>query len=144
LVVTEAWLIDKSVLVRMPSHPDEPLWSQRVDRGLVHICSVTLLQLGYSARTAVDHAQLLRTSPLSRMIVQWDLPVAVTRRAYEVQGLLATAGRHRAPSGRAGAPSGSDLLVAAVAEALGLTVLHCDKDYELIAEVTGQPQSRLS
>ncbi|NLE98336.1 MAG: PIN domain nuclease, partial [Propionibacterium sp.] len=54
----------------------------------------------------------------------------------EVQGLLARRGQHRAP----GIP---DLLVAACGEVLGLTVLHLDKDFELIAEVTGQPVERL-
>ena len=36
-----------------------------------------------------------------------------------------------------------DLLIAAVAELAGLTVLHLDEDFELIAEVTGQPVERL-
>jgi len=65
------------------------------------------------------------------------MPITVTQRAYEVQRLLAQAGHHRAPSV-------SDLLVAATAEAVGLTVLHVDKDFELIAGVTGQPLCRLS
>jgi predicted nucleic acid-binding protein len=58
------------------------------------------------------------------------------QRAVEVQALLADQGRHRAPA----IP---DLLVAAVAERAGLTVLHLDKDFELIAEVTAQPVERL-
>jgi hypothetical protein len=36
-----------------------------------------------------------------------------------------------------------DLLVAATAELAGLTVLHVDKDFELIAGVTGQALERL-
>jgi predicted nucleic acid-binding protein len=136
MVVTEAWLIDKSALVRLPADPDEPTWSRRVDQGLVHVCAVTLLEVGYSARHAADHARLLGSTPLSRMIVEWDIPANVTRRAYEVQGLLAAGGQHRAPSV-------ADLLLAATAEAVGLTVLHCDKDFELIAEVTGQTLHRL-
>jgi len=51
--------------------------------------------------------------------------------------LLADRGRHRAPSV-------SDLIVAATAELAGLTVLHLDKDFELIAEVTGQPTEHLA
>jgi predicted nucleic acid-binding protein len=31
------------------------------------------------------------------------------------------------------------LIIAATAELAGLTVLHCDKDFDLIASVTGQP-----
>lgn len=58
-------------------------------------------------------------------------------RAVEVQMLLADQGRHRAPS----VP---DLIVAATAELTGLTVLHLDKDFELISEVTGQPTEHLA
>ena len=57
-------------------------------------------------------------------------------RAVEVQMLLAGSGLHRAPS----VP---DLIVAAIAELGGLTVLHVDKDFELIAGITGQPTERL-
>lgn len=57
-------------------------------------------------------------------------------RAVEVLTLLASRGQHRAPS----IP---DLLIAATAEIAGLTVLHCGKDFELIAAVTGQGLERL-
>jgi predicted nucleic acid-binding protein len=36
-----------------------------------------------------------------------------------------------------------DLIIAAVAESAGLTVLHDDKDFELIAEITRQRIERL-
>jgi hypothetical protein len=48
----------------------------------------------------------------------------------DVQGELSKTGRHRVPI--------PDLLIAAAAEAGGLTVLHYDSDYDTIAEVTGQ------
>jgi predicted nucleic acid-binding protein len=57
-------------------------------------------------------------------------------RAVEVHLLLADQGKHRAPS----IP---DLIIAATAELAGLTVLHLDKDFDLIAEVTGQATERL-
>jgi predicted nucleic acid-binding protein len=69
------------------------------------------------------------------MPVEYLTP-AIEQRAEVVQGLLADRGQHRAPS----VP---DLLIAAAAELLDLTVLHMDKDFELIAEVTGQPVERL-
>ena len=37
-----------------------------------------------------------------------------------------------------------DLIVAAAAELGGLTVLHLYKDFDVLAEVTGQPVERLS
>jgi predicted nucleic acid-binding protein len=36
------------------------------------------------------------------------------------------------------------LRIAATAELAGLTILHLDKDFEVIAQVTGQPVERLS
>jgi predicted nucleic acid-binding protein len=44
-----------------------------------------------------------------------------------------------AGQGHPRAPSVPDLLVAAIAELASLTVLHLDKDFELIAQVTAQP-----
>jgi predicted nucleic acid-binding protein len=41
------------------------------------------------------------------------------------------------------APSIPDLIIAATAEFAGLTVLHLDKDFEIIASITGQPLERL-
>ena len=54
-----------------------------------------------------------------------------------MQLLLADRGLHRAPSIR-------DLLIAATAEKVGLTVLAVDKDFDLIAEITGQPVQTLA
>lgn len=65
------------------------------------------------------------------------LTPAIEDRAVEVQTLLADCGEHRAPA----IP---DLLVAATAELAGLAVLHLDKDFDLIAGITGQPVERLA
>jgi predicted nucleic acid-binding protein len=73
--------------------------------------------------------------PLSLMPIEYLTP-AMEQRAIEVQTQLADRGQHRAP----GIP---DLLIAAVAERAGHTVLHLDKDFELIAAVTGQATERL-
>ncbi|WP_261565505.1 hypothetical protein [Frankia gtarii] len=43
---------------------------------------MTLLEVGCSARNGPEHTRLLDTLPLARMIVEWDMPAAVTRRAY--------------------------------------------------------------
>jgi predicted nucleic acid-binding protein len=61
---------------------------------------------------------------------------AIEDRAVEIQMLLADRGQHRAPSI-------ADLLIAATAELARLTVLHVDKDFALIAAITGQPIERL-
>lgn len=130
-----SWLIDKSALIRLTVSPDVPDWIQRIDRGLVRITMPTLLEVGYSAQNADDWRANWLGRPFVMMPIENATP-ASEQRAHEVQGLLAERGQHRAPS----IP---DLLLAAAAEMAGLTVLHVDKDFELIAEVTGQPIERL-
>ena len=46
--------------------------------------------------------------------------------------------------GQHGALSILDLIIAATAELAGLTVLHLDKDFDLIAEIIGQTTERLN
>lgn len=135
---TEAagWLIDKSALVRLATSSSVDVWADRIERGLVRIATVTLLQVGYSARDAQDLRVGLREPPLVSMPVEYATPMSEDR-AVEVLTLLADRGHHRAPS----VPG---LLVAATAEISGLAVLHDDKDFELIAEITGQDAERLS
>jgi predicted nucleic acid-binding protein len=136
MVVTQRpWLIDKSALVRLGDCRELELWAERIERGLVHVTTITLLEAGYSARSAGDMGELLDRPPLSLMPVEYLTPAA-ERRAAEVQRRLAEQGQHRAPS----IP---DLLIAAAAETARLTVLHVDKDFELIAGITGQETHRL-
>jgi predicted nucleic acid-binding protein len=130
------WLIDKSALVRLGSSPDSEDWARRIERGLVRITTVTRLEVGYSARSGADLRAGLREPPVSAMPVEYLTP-AIEDRAVEVLTLLADRGQHRAPS----VP---DLIIAATAELAGLTVLHCDKDFDLIASVTGQPAEWLT
>jgi len=130
------WLIDKSALVRIGTSPDAATWADRVERGLVRVATVTRLEIGFSARNGDDLRRGLRTPPLASMPVEYLTP-AIEERAVEVQTLLADRGQHRAPA----VP---DLLIAAIAELADLTVLHLDQDFDLIAEVTGQPVERLT
>jgi predicted nucleic acid-binding protein len=134
-VTTTRWLLDKSAFTRLPESPDAQLWVDRIRRGLVLITTPTLLEIGYSARSGEDWRNNVEQPPLALMPVATFTP-AVETRAVEIQGVLARRGHHRAPSV-------ADLLVAAVAELEQLTILHVDKDFELIAEVTGQDLERL-
>ena len=130
------WLIDKSALVRFGRSPDAGAWADRVERGLVRVCTVTRLEVGFSARSVDDLRAGYASPPLARMPVEYLTP-AIEDRAMEVQVALAERGQHRAAS----IP---DLLIAATAELAQLTVLHDDKDFELIADVTGQPIERIN
>lgn len=130
-----SWLIDKSAISRLHLDPRAAEWATRIERGLVRICTVTLLEVGYSARSARDHRSLLHEPSIASMPIEYLTP-KIEDRALELQRVLSEWGHHRAPS----VP---DLLLAATAELADLTVLHRDKDFELIAAVTGQRVERL-
>ncbi len=125
------WLIDKSAIGRLHLAGNATEWAERIERGLVRISTVTRLEVGFSARSAADHRAVLKTPPIASMPVEYLTP-KIEDRAVEIQSTLAERGQHRAPS----IP---DLLIAATGELAGLTVLHIDKDFELIASLTGQP-----
>lgn len=132
------WLIDKSAYVRMQAGQawDIDQWNARIERGLVRLSTVTRLELGFSARSGSAGREAFGLPPLSLMPIEYLTP-AMEDRAWQVQMLLADRGQHRAPS----IP---DLLIAATAELVGLTVLAVDKDFDLIAAITGQPVETLT
>ncbi|TGD88388.1 PIN domain nuclease [Mycolicibacterium sp. CH28] len=129
------WLIDKSAYTRLSTSHDATTWIERIERGLVRISTVTRLEIGYSFRTGQQARDETTSPPLILMPVEYLTPAAEDR-AVAVQMLLADRGQHRAPA----IP---DLLVAATAELAGLTVLALDKDFDLIAQITGQPVESL-
>lgn len=77
--------------------------------------AVTLLEVGYTARSKADHERSQR-SVLQRLQFVYGSPRS-QRRALEVQQLLMERGHHRSVK----LP---DLLVGAVAEMEGFTVMH--------------------
>jgi predicted nucleic acid-binding protein len=101
-----------------------------IDAGLAATCGVTDLEQLYSSRSAREHREW--REEIALRYVHVPISQGAFDRAIEVQGLLADRGAHRAAS----IP---DLIVAAAAERAGLPVLHYDRDFDLIADVTGQP-----
>lgn len=123
------YLLDTSALARLHRIPVVAVIAPLVAAREAALCAPVAFELGYSARSATDHAELvdrLHAFPMA------PVTSADHERALELQGLLAERGRHRALSL-------VDALVAAVAETRGLTILHYDSDFELVASVTGQP-----
>jgi predicted nucleic acid-binding protein len=101
-----------------------------IDAGLVATCGVIEFELGWATRSSAELDQLRADRDLG---YEWLATHDEDwRRALEIQATLCRGGRMRA----VGLP---DLLVAAVAERERVTVLHYDSDYDLIAQVTGQP-----
>ncbi|MFJ3879197.1 PIN domain nuclease [Streptomyces sp. NPDC090077] len=125
------YLIDTSALARfMRGDAEQYGWDQAAAAGLIATCPITELEFFYSARSAADRARGIEDM---RLLFGW-VPVddRAYDRAWQVQEALTKQGKHRS----AGAV---DLVVAATAELQGLTLLHCDRDFECIAAVTGQP-----
>lgn len=129
------WLIDKSALVRIADSPDADEWKNRGQRALIGISTPTLLEVGFSARNESDWLKLVKGDPVS-WFMEYSITPRAEKRALEVQHELARRGQQRSASM-------ADLLIAAIAETERLTVLHVDKDFDLIADVTGQPIERL-
>ena len=135
MVVSRPWLMHRSALARMSSSPDADKWSRLIELGQVRITTTTLLEIGHLARSEREWSELVEDVPVIHMPVA-SLTPRTEARALEIQRLVLRDGRLRAPS----VP---DLLVAAVAEEAELTVLHADKDVDLITRTTGQPVERL-
>ncbi len=121
-------LLDTSVLTRLR----EPTVRERIDpgaeQGELARAGISDLEIGFSARNAAEWDRLADAMDAFQLI---ETTADHVRRAKQVQRLLAS--KHQ--RGR----KLPDLLVAAAAEDRGLTVLHYDADFDLIAAVTGQP-----
>lgn len=128
-MATPTHLVDNSVIARAHKPPVAAAFEPKILGGLVASCSITDLEQLFSARSGEEHRA--RREDLALRFVRVALDQGVFDRAVEVQGLLADKAQHRAAS----IP---DLVVAAAAERAGLTLLHYDADFELIANVTGQ------
>jgi predicted nucleic acid-binding protein len=122
LVITH--LVDTSVLTR--GHI--PAVVEALKRIGTARCVVTDFEIGFSASNAREWDALQRGLTIHPLV-----PIALPefQRALAVQRLLADKGLkgRKIPV----------LLIAAAAEHAGFTVLHYDKDFELISSVTGQP-----
>jgi predicted nucleic acid-binding protein len=130
-VTAAQFLIDTSALARLMRPGAESFgWDQAVAAGLIAVCPITELEFFYSTRSAADRE---RAIPDMQSLFGW-VPVhdRAFARAFEVQHGLTTKSQHRGAGP-------VDLVVAATAELYGLTLLHSDRDFDVIAAVTGQP-----
>jgi hypothetical protein len=124
------YLADTSALARLRHLPVAEVLGPLIEAGLVATCGVIEFELAWAARTSaeLDALRADRDAGYEWLATQdedW-------RRALHVQADLWRSGQMRS----VGLP---DLLVAAVAEREHVTVLHYDADYDLVAEITGQP-----
>jgi len=120
-------LLDTSVLTRLREPAVRDAIEEKAQRGEVARAGISDLEIGFSARNAVEWDRLADAVEVFELV---ESTAEHVRRARQAQRLLAS--KHQ--RGR----KVPDLLVAAAAEARGLTVLHYDADFDLIAAVTGQ------
>lgn len=120
-------LVDTSVLKRLGEREVRSVVEPLAVGGHLGRARICDLEVGYSARNAGEWDQLVGALDAFTDV---ETTAAHVRRALQVQRLLAS----RSPRGR----KIPDLLVAAAAEELAVTVLHYDADFDLIAAVTGQ------
>jgi predicted nucleic acid-binding protein len=123
------YLADTSALARLRHQTVAAILGPLIEAGLVATCGVIEFELGWAARTAAEFDQLRADRDAG---YEWlAIHDEDWRRALDVQAALWRGGQIRA----VGFP---DLLVSAVAERERVTLLHYDRDFDLIAGITGQ------
>jgi predicted nucleic acid-binding protein len=127
--LTAELLLDNSAWARLDHVAVEQARADEIaewlEEGRIATCLPFLLEAGYSARNARDHNELL-----GELMSLPNLAIddRVESRAIDAQRQLARAGHHRLPP--------VDLIIAALADAHELGVLHYDNDYEIVSEKT--------
>jgi predicted nucleic acid-binding protein len=122
------YLADTSVFSRLTKPVVASTFAPLVAGRLVAVSAPVIFELGFSARSRGDYREMMDGLAAFPTVPTGD---ADHRRALEVQSQLAGRSRHRALSL-------VDALVAAVAEARELIVLHYDSDFETVSKLTGQ------
>ena len=119
------YLIDTSALVRVMRRQVDPRWRELVARGLIAVCEPVLTEtLTIAGVNDFDEIEAELTALYPWVAVPgdaWD-------QVRELRRALAKVSAHRALSV-------ADYLVVATGRRAKLTVLHEDKDFELVARV---------
>ena len=124
------YLIDTSGLFRILRDKIRQAWSEQLAAGVIATCPLVELEFLYSARSLADRREERRL--LETVFGLVPMTDGVYERADEVQRELAETGRHRCAGP-------VDLIIAATAERQRLILLCDDRDFEVVASVTGQP-----
>jgi predicted nucleic acid-binding protein len=122
----EAYLADTSAWHRSVQVRER--WSALIEHEQIAICTPVALELLYSARSKTDYEITARN--LERL-PDLTLNAHGEALARRTQAKLATRAQHRGPTP-------VDLLIAAIAEAHDVVLLHYDRHFDAVARVTGQ------
>ena len=129
------YLIDTSGLFRILQGQHREVWMDQMTAGVIATCPLVELEFLYSARSRADRTEKRRM--LEAVFGRLPLSDGAWERADEVQRALTERGQHRSAGP-------VDLLIAATAEQQRLILLTDDKDFEVVAAVTGQPVRRVA
>jgi predicted nucleic acid-binding protein len=126
------YLVDSSALTRIIRRQADPAWDDAVGHGLLSLCEPVLAETLLIAPTkeyaATEEALARVYVPVTIPDRVWDMTAAIRRDLAQ----------HSAHAGL----SVADLIVAATAIQLKLTVLHEDGDFETIARFVPELRER--
>ena len=125
MALSARYLADKSALARFPHARVEQRLRPLLEDGWIATGGIVDLEVLYSARSLDDYEATLRERQSLESV---PITPAVIERAIGIQHDLARRRHHRV--------SIPDLIIAAAAESMDLVVLHYDRDFELIAQVS--------
>ena len=120
-------LLDTSVVTRLGNDRVRAVVDPLAQTGQLGRVGITDLEIGFGSRNVREWDHDMADLSVFELV---ETTADHVRRARQVQRLLAS----RSQRGR----KIPDLLIAAAAEDVGLTLLHYDGDFDLIAKVTGQ------
>ncbi|MGC0423180.1 PIN domain nuclease [Embleya sp. AB8] len=130
----ELYLVDTSALVRYFRGQVTEHWNDLIGAGRVGLCEPVRIEYLRSAGRQEDFHEADHF--LTEMFPYHLVPDSLWSECAQLQMDLANLSWHEGASM-------VDLVVAVTARHHGLTLLHLDRDFEVIAKLTGQPTKRI-
>ncbi|HEU4423532.1 MAG TPA: PIN domain-containing protein [Pilimelia sp.] len=132
--MTVRFLLDTSAIARIQQGVAASRWARAASAGTVALCDPVELEVLRKTDGGGPRRAMRR---LLRETYPWcPVPDNAWDRALDLQDRLSDASQHRGVSI-------VDLVIAVTAARHRLTVLHDDRDYEVISRVTGLPVQRV-
>jgi predicted nucleic acid-binding protein len=126
------YLVDSSALIRILRRDADPVWDALVHRGLLSVCEPVLAETLLIANRKDYEAT-------EDYIAATYVPVTVPANIWDLTAVIR---RELVPHGAHNAPSVADLVIAATAIRMKLTLLHEDGDFETVARFVPELQQR--
>ena len=126
------YLVDTSALVRIIRKQVDTRWGAVINRGLISICEPAMTETLLLAETR-------KYTEMEQFLADRYLAVTIPENVWDV---VAAIRRDLAPYGAHRGLSVADLVIAATAIRLKLTVLHEDGDFETVTRFVPELQQR--